>query len=207
MKIIASTNIAIAACALLAGCSKPLPPPANLATVTAGFDAFKAGDQAALERDVETLAAGLPADQTSGVYIACTPEGYALRRLAKAKQQLSFLDEPTVLAMGEEEKYVYFQQLIVEGGGYGHQVGDVGGPTDFECERDPAYPESHQLDDQQFYAIRDAGRERLRAWFGALRQSLGSEFDSQMQNAAKELYSNKLRNSDRWTAPSSIGGA
>jgi hypothetical protein len=80
----------------------------------------------------------------------------------------------------------------------------VGGPTDFECERDPAYPESHQLDDQERYAIRDAGRDQLRAWFAGLRQSLGAQLDPQMQSAAKELHANKLRASDRWTAPSSI---
>jgi hypothetical protein len=204
MKIITPACAVFIACVLLAGCGKPLPPPVNLAVVTAGFDAFKAGDQAALERGIQSLAAGLPADLTSGVFVGCTPEGYALRRIARAKQQLEYLDQPTVLSMGDEVKFIYFQQLISGGGGKVGETGEVGGPTDFECERDPAYPESHQLDDQERYAIRDAGRDRMRTWFAALRQSLGDQFDPSMQNAAKQLNANKLRDIDRWTAPSSI---
>jgi len=179
----------------------PLPPPANLAAVTAGFNAFQAGDEAGLQKQIAVLGAGLPADQTSGVYVACSPDGYAMRRRARAKQQLDILDKGGAGSMGEAKRYVYFQQLVTGGGGAGFSSGYVGGPTDFECERDPDYAQSHRLDDQQFFAIRDAGRDQVRGWYTGLRQSLGAEFAPHMNEMAHELRVANLRENDQYQDP------
>jgi hypothetical protein len=192
------------ACAALAGCAKPAPPSQNLQIASAGFDAFKADDPAKLEQQIQILTAQLPADLTTGVVVDCSPQGYALRSIVKVKKQLEYLDQPTVLSMGDPGRYVYFQQLINDGGEAGEQTA-VQGPTDFECERMPGYTESQALSTQEFEAVRDAGRNRMRAWYGELKQSLGSQFEPQMQAVAKTLHDNRLRRADRWEAPNSIG--
>lgn len=203
MKAQASAAVMALAAFQLASCAKP-PPPRDLASVTAGFDAFKAGDRAGLERQIQALGQGLPDDRTSGVFVACSEEGYALRRQARAKQELEVLDQPPAISLSDGARYVYFQFLIAGGDAKAGRFGDVGGPTDFECERDPTYDQSHQMDDAEHFAIRDAGRDRLRAWFTALRTSLGDQFDAQMQDAARQLHNNRLSVIDRWEAPNSI---
>jgi hypothetical protein len=103
--------------------------------------------------------------------------------------------------MGEEERFVYFQQLV-ENQGAAPGIEDVGGPTDFECERASGYPQSHALDAQEKAAIRNAGRNRLRDWLTSLRASLGGQLDATMENAVRILHDNKLRPwAGRWRPP------
>ena len=87
------------------------------------------------------------------------------------------------------------------GGGAGFSAGDVGGPTEFECERDEQYVQSHRLDDQQFFAIRDTGRDQMRTWYTGLRQSLGAQFEPRMKEMAHELTVAKLRDNDQYQDP------
>ena len=204
MKVFVPALAAVLAGSILAACDgKPAEPPRNLAAVTAGFDAFKAGDQVTLERQIQALDALLPADRTGGVFVACSEEGYAARRVAKAKQRLEILDRSPIFSMSDTAKYVYFQHLVA-GGDLKIRTGDVGGPTDFECERTDNHDETMRRDSEEFYAIRDVGRDRMRAWFTALRTSLGADFEPQMKDAAKSLHSYGLSDIDRWEAPNSI---
>src|SRR5271154_3509452 len=75
--------------ALLAGCerrSEPLSAPdLTVQTVAKGFDAYVAGDQAGLDKDVQDLASRLPADESGEAFISCSSSGYGLRRLERAR--------------------------------------------------------------------------------------------------------------------------
>jgi hypothetical protein len=198
--------------ALMPGCTKrPASPPAPdpvVQTVAAGYDAFRAGDRTTLENDIQTLAARLPADETQGVFIDCSPRGYGFRRIERARRRLQYLDDPPAMSMGEEEKYVYFQQLVEDSF---HQLDENGhlvvwsaadaqdplrnpnAPSDFECEQTPGYHHARVLDARQDDAIGDVGRQRMRAWLIDLRRSLDTQLNIRMQNAAEELASYQLR--------------
>ena len=206
MKAFVSAPTAAAALAILilSGCGgKPVEPPHNLATAVAGFDAYKSGNQSALEAQIQALAAQLPADQTSGAFVACSDEGYALRRIARVKGELEVLDRSPAFSIDDEARFIYFQYLVA-GGDPKVRRQEMAGPTDFECERGEHHQENVERDTQEAYAIRDAGRDRLRAWFTALRAGLGPEFEPHMQQAAKLLKSSGLTDGDRWEQPNSI---
>lgn len=212
------------ACFILAGCHKRpqqshIAPDPIVQIVAAGYDAYRAGDQTTLDGDIQALAARLPADETAGTFVSCTSQGFAMRRVERAKRKLEYLDNPTVLAMGEVEQFVFFQQLVEEQfhwldsqGRLADQPADVQGPadavegpTDFECETAPGFADSHTADLRQHDAIQRAGYARLRVWLNDLHQSLDTQFDTRLQNGAQELYDAQLRPLwPQWTPPSDL---
>jgi hypothetical protein len=192
-------------CLALTACARPAPPSKNVTAAIAGFDAYKAGDETALQQQIQALGVGLPEDRSAGPFVACTADGYALRRQARALQALSFLDDPGLRGASETVRYLFLQQMIMGGGGNVKSPENVGGPLDFECEHDPDWSASHDLDVREQFEIRDAGRDHLRAWFTALKQSYGAQFDTQMQATAKQLHDMGLSQNDEWSPPQALG--
>lgn len=213
-------------CALLTGCERrvaaPDTPPAVapdalVHTVIAGYDAFWAGDRDALAAAIQRLDARLPSDETHGVFIACSTHRAELWRTERARRVLKYLDNPTVLSMAGEEKFIYFQQYVE--GDYSQidargrlvlfnepNLPDVlnnpNAPSDFECERTAGYDRSLIVNSKQDKLLQAAGRARLRDWLINLRQSLDTQLAPRMQNAAVELQRNQLRfSSDDWRPP------
>ena len=193
---------------ILSGCGggggggKPAEQPHNVAAALAGFDAFKSGDQAALETQIQALSAQLPADQTTGPFVACTDQGYALRRVARVKRELEVLDPSQSWLVSDEARFVYFQTLIA-GVDLKLTPERVGGPTDFECQSADHHDQNVAMDTAETHAIQAAGRDRLKVWFAALQDSLGPQLDPHMQDAAKLLKASGLTDGDRWQQPSS----
>ena len=207
MKCLPRAPMAAALAALiLSGCGggggKPAEQPHNVTAAIAGFDAFKSGDQAALETQIQALSAQLPADQTTGPFVACTDQGYALRRVARVKRELEVLDLSQAWSVGDDARFVYFQTLI---GGADLKLTPerVGGPTDFDCQNADHHDQNVAMDTAETHAIQAAGRDRLKVWFAAVQASLGPQLDPHMQDAAKLLKASGLTDSDRWQAPSS----
>lgn len=205
------------------GCSPlPAPPPRTAArdavvdTVAAGFDAFKADDQTALETDIQQLSNLLPADETDATFSNCSPQGFRLRRIERDKRLLEHLDDPPIPSMGDEEKYVYFQQLIEnidlplgpDGRvAWGPQatndpLQNINAPSDFECQATDGSRQSAIADAQEQEAVRLAGRNRMRAWLIDLRRADDSQLNARLQNAASELnqYNISLYG-DGWQPP------
>lgn len=197
---------------LATGCSPlPAPPPraardAVADTVVAGFDAFKADDQTALENDIQKLSDLLPADETDATFSDCSPQGFRLRRIERAKRLLEHLDDSPIPSMGDEEKYVYFQQLIEHIGlplapdgrvawqtqTTNDPLQNSNAPSAFECQAAAGYQQSAIADVDEEEAIRSAGRERTRAWLIELRRADDTQLNARLQNAAGELDQNNM---------------
>ena len=206
-----------ASCFIAVGCAKrppepPPPQPENLAAIATGYDAFMAGDRAALESQIQTLAARLPADETNGGFADCSTRGYEMRRVERARRKLQYLDNPTLASMGEDERYVFFQQLVddrfqqmFEPREASAGVDDVGGPTNFECQTAPGYAQSMAMEQLERDAVYNAGRMRVRVWLQRLRQLYGEQLNARMQSAAKELLEYSLRPTGApWEAPQAL---
>lgn len=208
--------------ALATGCSPlPAPPPraardAVADTVVAGFDAFKADDQTALENDIQKLSDLLPADETDATFSDCSPQGFRLRRIERAKRLLEHLDDSPIPSMGDEEKYVYFQQLIEHIGlplapdgrvawrtqTTNDPLQNSNAPSAFECQAAAGYQQSAIADVDEEEAIRSAGRERMRAWLIELRRADDTQLNARLQNAAGELDQNNMSLfGARWQPP------
>ena len=215
------------ACVLATGCS-PLPPPPPRAaardsvvdTVASGLKAFRDGDQTTVENDIQTLSGLLPADETDAVFSGCTPQARKYRRIERSKRLLEHLDDAPAPSMGDEEKYVYFQQLIDNIDLPLDQTGRVASsaddpndplknrsaPSDFECEGAPGYQQSADFDSQEAAAIQTAGRDRMRAWLIDLRRTDDTQLNIRMQNAVEELYEANLDPFHRgWRPPGEDG--
>lgn len=208
---------------LAAGCSPlPAPPPRAAArdavadTVVAGFDAFKADDQTTLENDIQKLSDLLPADETDAAFSDCSPQGFRLRRIERAKRLLEHLDDSPIPSMGDEEKYVYFQQLIENIGlplapdgrvawrtqTTNDPLQNSNAPSDFECQATDGYQQSATADVDEQEAIRSAGRDRMRAWLIDLRRTDDTQLDVRLQSAASELNQNNLSlHGEGWRPP------
>jgi hypothetical protein len=210
--------------AFLASCGRQLTarvlPDPVLETMEAGYDAFRSGDQDGLAADIQTLNARLPADETQGDFVDCSPRRDALRQIERSKRKLQYLAASPAISMGEEERYVYFQQLI-EGrvpiiDTHGHAVLEltepydplnprnaINGRTDFECQ-DASDDKALSAANAEDAAIQTMGRNRMRDWLSTLRRSFEAQLDPRMQNAAVELDGYGLRPDPKaWSPPGS----
>jgi len=187
--------------------------------VGAGYDAFRAGDRDGLEQAIQALQAQLPADETTGDFVGCGPKRFTLHEIEQARRKLLYLAASPALSMGEAERYVYFQSLaegdiqtIDQQGHAGlvlneandplNQLGERGGPTDFECQGTPAADAAFRAANDEDKAIQALGQTRLRAWLISLRAAYDTQLDARMQNAALELNEAEVRSPPRdWSPP------
>jgi len=191
-------------------------PDAVTQTVLAGYEAFRDGDKVRLEGDLQKLAAQLPEDETQGVFVDCSPQRAHLRRLEQARRILAYLDNGTALAMGEAERFIYFQQLTdgdvsdldasgrpksIEDGAPRDPLFDANAPSDFECGLTKGYLRVEFINGRQADILQSAGRERLGRWLISLRAQFGPQLDARMQNAIGELNGYHLVSADQWRAP------
>jgi len=178
--------------------------------VGAGYDAFRAGDRDGLEQAIQALQAQLPADETTGDFVGCGPKRFTLHEIEQARRKLLYLAASPALSMGEAERYVYFQSLAVGDiqtiDQHGHaglilntpydplnQIGELGGPSDFECQGTPATDAAFNAAKDEDKVIDALGKVRLRAWLTSLRVAYDTQLDARMQNAALELNAAQVR--------------
>jgi len=211
--------------AFLAGCGRHFAvratPDPVLDTVASGYDAFRAGDRDALTADIHSLGARLPADKTVGDFVNCSPRRDSLRQIERARRKLEYLAAYPAVSMGEEERYVYFQQLI-EGqiqniDEHGHAADTLAGaydplnplsalnaPSDFECDGASSDKLGATAASNEDLAIQAMGRRRMRDWLINLRRALNTQLNPRMQTAALELDEYQLRPvPGKWAPPGS----
>jgi hypothetical protein len=75
--------------------------------------AYQAGDVAAFRSAAKRFDAAYPHDARSTV--GCTQEAFRARRMDLYRKTLAQLDQPTVLAMAEEARLIYFQDAGIAG--------------------------------------------------------------------------------------------
>ena len=215
--VLSLVGVSLVGCDRLGASSGPPSSDLVLKAMAAGLDAYRADDRESLENDIQTLAAQLPDDETDGAFISCSAEGYALRRIERARRELLYLDNDEVLGMGEAERYVYLQQFTEARFDQINQDGKLllgaddardvlhnpAAPSDFECQSTRDYEQSKTIDKRDENAIRTAARDRLRPWLISLRSRLDAQLNPQMQTAAAELAEYQLSPTSYWAPPSS----
>jgi hypothetical protein len=176
------------ACVALACCGKTPPQLSDhvLQAARAGYDAFRAGDQASLDRQIQTLDRLGPSDPTDPAFDGCTSQAFALRRLSRATQGLEHLDDPTILSMSEEARFVYFDRFVAD---YSREAAGGGA---WSCNSVPADPKLLNQDVAVGNSYGAAAEEKERLWLISLRRSFGGQFRPRMANAAHELDVNDI---------------
>lgn len=187
----------LAGSALVSACAPPPPPPlVDAPVLAAAYQAYRTGDQRAVQQAQAAVEARIPADHA--VQLSCDAQGYAARRAIRVSDRLDLIGSASAWSFGEDGRFVYLEGLLVGDEARGKSPQHEDWPDDFDCQKAPDNGQARAVEDRENSAMRDDARAALSAWRKDIKVRLGAGYAVQMNRTAKMLYDNHRRSNPYW---------
>ena len=181
---------------VLSACAPPPPPLVDSPVLVTAYQAYRTGDQRAVQQAQAAVEARIPADPA--VLLSCDAQGYAARRAVRVSDRLDLIGGSSAWSFGEDGRFIYLEGLLVGNEARGMSPKHEDWPDDFDCQKAPDNRQARAIEDREDSAMREDARAALSAWRKAIKARLGAGYEAQMTRTAKMLHDNHKRSNPYW---------